>query len=204
MINVEDAESVEVGQVYMVNVVKVAKSEAYLVNDGVIVTRVPFVGPIMLPALGPLHDDQVFIPSFPENEPHWHIDHRFIPRAVYADVIDELRQNYAASCGTDADGPNFDLASVIRASDVEGEPQRRAMVCVRSHPPCWEATLWSWLPNLERAYQTQRACNNVCPHRQISLVGAPEDKNGVRVCPGHGLAWDKSGVLVPRASRVKQ
>src|SRR5688500_4740136 len=62
--NVEDVKRVEVGKTYFVNVVTTRKD-------------CPAQG-AYFPVLGDEHDDADFIPIFPDNVPHWHLDWRFI------------------------------------------------------------------------------------------------------------------------------
>lgn len=180
--NVDDAESVEVGQIYLVNVVKAGKGSA-------------FAG-ATLPVLGvEAHDDSEYGIFYGM---HLHVDWRFIPPAVYEDTLMAASEAFG---GVDPHTPNLDLASVILESGIVGK-QRRAMICHRPHSR-W-AVGPEWLPRLEQAYKDKRVVNNACPHRGVSLVGAPEDSDGNRICPGHGLAWDKSGALVPRASKQQE
>lgn len=64
-----------------------------------------------------------------------------------------------------------------------------------------------WLEKLEHAFRDAQACNNVCPHRGISLKGVDPDSTGdpdAVVCPGHGLCWNKrDGRLIPRTGMEK-
>lgn len=193
-VDVEDAKTVKVGETYFVTVVMTRED-------------CPARG-AYFPVLGDEHSDADFISIFPDNVPHWHIDWRFIPQNLYPSVVElfltvfgQNAESFDRSHGVQNAGyapgtRNLQLACVLPASIIVGV-QRWPLPCWRQQLR-WEAVP-DWLVNLERAYRDKKVCDNVCPHRGISLTGTPEDKNGVRVCPGHGLAWDKDGCLVPRS-----
>lgn len=185
VLDIEEAKTVEIGKTYFVNVVTTRKDS-------------PGLG-ASFPVLGDEHDDSDFIPIFPENSPHWHIDWRFIPINLYPAVVKMFLGFFGQNVrdyGYDPATPNLQLACVLPGSVIVRVG--RWPLPVFRQQLRWEA-LPGWLPALEAAYKDKRVCDNVCPHRGISLTGAPEDERGVRVCPGHGLAWDKEGCLVPRA-----
>ena len=183
-VNIEDAETVKVGETYFVNVVTTRKDS-------------PGVG-ASFPILGDEHSDADYISVFPDNVPHYHIDWRFIPDNLYPPLVKMLVEVFGQyEAGWNAETHrNMQLAVVLPASVMVGCPQRWPLPVFRQQLR-WEAYP-DWLPLLEQAYKDKRACDNVCPHRGISLTGAPADQNGVRVCPGHGLAWDRDGCLVQR------
>jgi hypothetical protein len=188
-VKIEDATTVRVGGVYLVNC---AMFEAKHVHPGF----ERFSGiEILIPLLGDLHED-------PEIEPelgaHWHIDWRFIPSPMYEAFSNAAVHAEVTSRGFRPYNANLHLAIVVKASGASAEPSRKALVCWRAHAIYNRKALF--LPLLERMYKSKRVCNNVCPHKGISLVGAPEDANGARTCPGHGLTWGRNGCLVRRAS----
>jgi hypothetical protein len=197
VINIENAEEVKIGQTYFVNVITMRKD-------------CPAQG-ASFPVLGDEHDDKDFIPVFPDSSPHWHVDWRFIPESLYAPLVKLFLSVFGqnaeqlgcpwrgvANGGYDPDARNLELACVIPGHLVVNV-QRWPLPCFRQQLR-WEAVP-EWLPNLEAAYKDKKVCDNVCPHRGISLTGAWEDENGVRVCPGHGLMWNKEGCLVPRTRK---
>ena len=189
-INVEDAKVVTVGNVYLVNVANV--EARHLRPDLESFSRFNGVK-ILVPFLGELHDD-------PDLEPevgwHWHIDWRFFSTPMFEAFSKTSAEAEVARREFKPYDANLHLAVVIKHGYFREKPYRKALVCRRVHSLYNPKALF--LPYLEQMYQSKRACNNICPHRGISLVGAPEDANGVRVCPGHGLAWSREGKLVPR------
>jgi hypothetical protein len=188
IVNIEDAKTVKVGQTYFVNVATTHKNSA---AQGA-----------SFPILGDAHDDADFIAVFPDNMLHLHLDWRFIPENLYAPVVKMFVEFYGQSASPellfDPSTKNLQLACVIPGSAVVST-QRWPLPCFRQQLR-WE-TYPDWMPNLEAAYKDKKVCDNVCPHRGISLTGAPEDENGNRVCPGHGLMWNKEGCLVPRTRK---
>lgn len=172
-INVEDAKSVKVGDVYLVNVIT---SQQEMNLD--------------LPVLGPVHED-CEVPEMNADLLHWHVDWRFIPDMLYQVIV---RAFGKASGGATEDLPLL-LMHVIPLAAGSSAPQRRALRCARPHSH-FKATAQPWLAALEQVNLGKRVCDDICPHRGFSLVGAVELPNGVRLCPGHGLAWSKDGELV--------
>jgi nitrite reductase/ring-hydroxylating ferredoxin subunit len=171
-INIEDAKSVTVGEVYLVNVIRGKDLE------------------LDLPVLGPLHDD-CEVPEMNAAFNHWHIDWRFVPDLLYQVIT----RAFGKASGGVMEDLLLLLMNMTLPASSSSEPQRRALRCVRPHSH-FKATAQAWLAALEKVNEGKRACNNICPHRGFSLVGAVEDANGVRLCPGHGLAWNKQGELV--------
>jgi hypothetical protein len=145
-----------------------------------------------VPILGELHEDREIIKVATE---HWHVDWRFVSAALLRDAED-----YAAGFA----GPKGAIIGLIvskRALRKPKEEQWRNLECLRLHEK-WPATA-PWAPALEFHYRKARAKCGVCPHRGIRLEGAPVVE-GARVCPGHGLAWDKqTGGLKPRTTMGK-
>jgi hypothetical protein len=177
-INVEDAKAVLVGEVYLVNVVT---------------SKAPPL-PLVLPILGPLHDDAE-VPQMGASFGHWHVDWRFIPDKLYRIII----QQYGRLAGAAMEDLPLLLMHFLLNPKLSSEPQRRPLRCVRRHSH-FTPTAQPWLADLEKANLGKRVCDNICPHRGFSLVGAVEDANGNRLCPGHGLAWNKQGGLVRQTS----
>jgi hypothetical protein len=191
VINIEDAEKVEIGQTYFVNVATTRKDSAGLGAS--------------FPVLGDAHDDADFIPVFPDQVWHFHVDWRFIPTSLYAQVVKMCLQVYGHDAAQyreygpfDPATPNLQLAVVLPASAIVSV-QRWPLPCARQQLK-WEAYP-DWLPRLEMAFKDKKVECNTCPHRGISLVGAPTDEHGNRICAGHGLKWNRSGRLVPRTRK---
>ena len=89
----------------------------------------------------------------------------------------------------------------VRIASREPVPLRRK--CQREMPD-FPSHVDGWLNtghrHLEAAYRGCRLKPDhpVCPHKGFPLEGLPE-KDGVVICPGHGLAFDmNTGELVPR------
>lgn len=181
--DIEDAQEIKVGQVYFVPVVRLG-------------SRSPIPG-VFFPVMGEAHDDADFIPVYPENVSHFHIDWRFIPDAVYPE-LSKIMVEFFGQYWQPGD-KNLQLACVIPADLTAGGERRWPLPCQRNQLQ-WQAVP-DWLAHLEAAYKDKRVECNRCPHRGISLAGAPADENGVRVCPGHGLRWSKDGCLVPRTEK---
>jgi len=191
--NIEDAAEVVVGRTYLVNTVETLKGSVW--------------GAHRAPILGTLHEDRDVIGFLPD---HIHVDWRFVSHAKYEHVAKNVQlqkdaQNLPGFTLLSLPlSVNYTLANEYRTGDKQ--PERRALECKRLFD-VWPETV-PWMADLERAYQAKRAmvgrngCRDICPHRGISLVGAPEDPGipGSRVCPGHGLCFDReTGVLRPRA-----
>ncbi|SRR6266545_4405333 len=191
-VNVEDAATIVVGNIYLVNVAKMTiRSENRLFG---------FNG-LLVPVLGSKHDD----PEISKIGEHLHVDWRFFGPTVYSAfrrVAENIVVRDANYSGPYTDADNLHLGFVIHDGPNASisKPQRKPLVCRRQHEAYLPAGLLSQAPAiLEPLYKTAKVCNNVCPHRGISLVGAPENKDGTRTCAGHGLSWDREGNLVPRA-----
>lgn len=133
-----------------------------------------------VPLLGPLHEDAEIV-NFQEQ--HWHIDWRFVSQREW---------NHYCSFTTP-------LAVPISEKNVDGPPCHRRLKCKREMPIFPGHGRVIWLKELEAAYQNDNLKPGlICPHRGIPLAGCPA-KDGVVVCPGHGLAWNiETGKLVPR------
>jgi hypothetical protein len=179
--NVEDAPEVEVGREYMVDCVRTF-------------THSIFQGE-WIPITGPLHEDREIIRFVYE---HYHIDWRFVTQALMEHVEQTTRREHPDRLDIILLGFPLSIGHAIG----KGAPQKRMPLRCKRPSALWPDKNVVWLAELERAFINKRACHDICPHRGISLVGAPEDPHcpGARVCPGHGLAWDRStGALRPRA-----
>lgn len=152
-----------------------------------------------LPILGPWHEDKDVI-GF--TEPHYHVDWRLVGPSLY----EYFKERHAAV-----------HAKVFSRQDLGTDSPRletKRLRCWRempefpSHHPLDRTEAVPWMPALEREHADCRLkCGKVCPHRGISLEGMPV-KDGVVVCPGHGLAWNvETGAMVRRttdADAIKQ
>jgi hypothetical protein len=143
-----------------------------------------------VPIMGPLHDDREYIGV---KIRHYHIDWRF------------------ARFDDDGAGPVEQarkFGRFVSDKQVMSLPELRRRRCVRemgafpTHLPDYsgDGTPIDFIRKLETAYRDVKLKPDcmICPHRGISLAGVTE-KDGVRVCPGHGLAWRMdTGELSPR------
>lgn len=175
---IEDAKKVEIGRMFDVPHVK------WMGNFQNSVKPYWVPSSLLIPILGPLHEDREII-GFPYN--HWHIDWRFVPVmqwiAIKKRSLHRERNTSAAS-------------KVLSDYNTDGVIVRKKRKCLRSHITFPD--IGPWHVEIEEAYHGSVMKCRVCPHRGISLVGAPV-VNGAIICPGHGLAWDpETGKLKPR------
>lgn len=144
-----------------------------------------------LPVVGTAHDDTEIIGV---SGRHYHIDWRFTKMGDIGE-FESARK----------------FGRVIWERNVIGKPlfMRRKLLRQMDEFPIRIPNFGGgsspivFIPRLEAAYRDVKLKQNcmLCPHRGISLAGVPE-KDGVRVCPGHGLAWRISdGAMVPRATK---
>lgn len=178
--NVEDVSEVLVGRTYLVNTIRT-------------LTRSVWQGE-RAPLLGTMHEDRQLIGFIHD---HIHVDWRFVSHAQIEFITGQVRYE-------NPDRTMFSLLgfplSVGYAISIGANQKRIPLECKRTFAVFPDDS--KWMADLERAYIGKRACKDICPHRGISLVDAPEDPNipGSRVCPGHGLCFDReTGVLRPRA-----
>lgn len=206
--NVEDAEAVVVGESYQVNTVQTT-------------TAMPWWGALM-PVLGDWHEDREII-RFPYI--HIHIDWRFVSSEFHSNIEDAVeifvRNNHSPlyenlllgmplierdakditltrrSLRCERSGMMWgDNAGWLRALEAAYSDKRIPRKVVQEHRD-W-AMAWDDLSVMPPPYRSQLC--GVCPHRGLSLSGAPTDERGAVVCMGHGLAWDpQTGRLAPRA-----
>jgi hypothetical protein len=183
--DIEDVASPKIGELYFVQVAR-PRQDSFSPRGG------------FIPTLGPPHDDTDFIGSFPEPV-HHHCDWRFFPRGeLYSQFVKMATEQFTKNqetYGWDANTPNVQLAFVIPSSWVVAV--ERWPLPLQRPQLRWEV-IPDWLAPLEEAHKDARVCNDICPHRGLTLNGCPEDANGVRRCAGHGLQWSREGRLVPR------
>lgn len=211
--NVEDATEVIIGETYLVNAVWTHPS------------RQPWQG-ARIAILGGLHEDFEII-KFPYL--HYHVDWRFVTQAMIDNIVNCLEKNYDRKNDLYKNYLlGLPITTNASTNDRTGTPVRIPLKCERQHQMWDENVAWlpaleraylnqraemdlnpesaesftmlpaeSFIPMMPPA--TIRPTCRTCPHRGISLVGAPVDERGAVVCPGHGLAWDKdTGILRPR------
>lgn len=143
-----------------------------------------------VPILGPMHEDREII-DFPEH--HYHIDWRFVSARAW-------QRRLSASPGKGKSNGHKVLGLPISERNICSDVFMHRLLCKREMP---EFPLSAWLTELEPLYASRRLTEDfVCPHRGIPLAGCPV-KNGVVICPGHGLAWNvETRKLVPRQSKL--
>ena len=144
----------------------------------------------MVPLFGPLHEDTEII-GFPEE--HWHIDWRFTSPAFMERWVYKRIPH----------GTVLSRKNAVGAVEIRPRKCRREMPVFPTHPYSGKPVFW--LADLEKAHAEARLkCGMICPHRGLPLAGCPA-KDGVVVCPGHGLAWDvETGDLVRRLPAKKK
>lgn len=178
---VEDAKEVIRGRLYEVPHVVWCHSVAITYGRPEWVPRSLFI-----PILGGLHEDREII-GFPDD--HWHIDWRFVPESSWKQI---------GKLHSDRDANTNAALRVISEKNTTGIIFRKRRKCLRSHITFPD--IGPWHKKLEETYASTRMKCLTCPHRGISLVGAPVI-NGALICPGHGLAWHpKTGEMIPRKS----
>ena len=141
-----------------------------------------------IPLIGTEHEDAEII-GFPHS--HWHIDWRFATEGFYGRSLSwELTPH----------GTVFTRQSARNDPNFHGDIRRKRMKCKRPMPEFPGETLVKWLPKLEQLFENRTMTNMICPHRGMPLTGCPV-KDGVVVCPGHGLAWNiENGRLAKRCA----
>lgn len=135
------------------------------------------------PTLGTAHSD----PEIGADYQHVHVDWRFVSKA-------QLRRSIRRVV-TNGRTEEYVSVIVIKEAYCAGN-ERRKMRCKRIafEFPMSDAV---GVP-LQKIYANAVAKCDTCPHRGISLVGAPV-VSGARVCPGHGLVWNlETGKMQPR------
>jgi hypothetical protein len=170
---IEDVEAPVVGKWYMVPCVQVKIPSYAGWKQGE-----------YFPIIGELHEDREVI-GF--NEEHVHPDFRFVRPSFIRYRTSPSRYPYRKAA-------NIFAVVISKQNFYESEPRR--FRCHQSHPLF--PRLAAWQKQLEAKYAKTSARCMACPHRGISLKGAPVE-NGAYVCPGHGLAWNTETLkLQPR------
>lgn len=141
---------------------------------------------IVIPVLGDYHNDADIIGL---SEDHFHVDWRFV------DSLTFRRENRLA---------NVSIFKHVWPEKLVLEEDWKPLVCRRKMPKFFygqERSLSKfWMPDLERAYKDKKVECGRCPHRGVNLAAMNGDRKGNKICPGHGLQWDKNGNLVPRTN----
>lgn len=145
------------------------------------------------PVIGPRHEDAEYIGV---EILHYHDDLRFLGNAA-------IKRSYEwhnfFSKGITCPPEEFKMTSVL-ASHACSKVVERPVRCKRRMPdfPLVVKTQRApWFDKLQDAYADSRGCAR-CPHRGMPLQGLPV-KDGVVICPGHGLAWSvETGEMVRR------
>ncbi len=170
---VTEAATVEVGRFYLVPCVYV---EAESIK--------------WAPVIGPEHTDVEYI-RFPHR--HYHYDWRFLTSDQAWRIAPHRFQRETGVLDEFAHG------NVAREEFEKYRPgiEWRKRKCWRAMP---DFPVVHWTVAMSDAFASTRLkpdCRT-CPHRGVPLNGLPE-RDGVVVCPGHGLAWNlKTGAMVPR------
>lgn len=134
------------------------------------------------------HSDRGVIPEInphkSESGDHYHLDLRFIPPEIHQKLTN-----------TD-DGVNF--VSVLYRERIEPSITWHPAI-YQGHSSFDTGNLKSWWYSFQELYTSERLddCQR-CPHKGFPLEQVPENSEGVRVCPLHGLAWRKDGTLAKR------
>lgn len=132
-----------------------------------------------VPILGEFHWDKEII-KFPEE--HVHIDFRFLNNHEF----DRINNNAL-------------FGRVINKLLVEVDrwEERRCNRKMPKFPGCNDIDI-PWMKDLENAYKDKQVICGRCPHKGINLNLIDSDRDGNKVCPAHGLKWDKDGKLIVR------
>lgn len=129
----------------------------------------------IVPIFGDFHWDLEII-QFPEE--HVHIDFRFVSRSEFR------RLNHRGSV----------FAKVVSKKFVVSESWE-IRTCYRKMP---KFPTVNWTRELEKEYKSRELICGKCPHKGMNLSSVGKDRSGMKICPGHGLRWDKQGKLAPR------
>lgn len=153
---------------------------------------------LWFPILGSLHEDKEILDF---DSPHYHFDFRFVGKRQ----LNHWRCRYSMGHSDDV-VLQSSMIRVQTAVDTVANPIKRLrLACRRQMPefPMRVLRLGGFIYNtmqqkLERAFRDKRMTCATCPHRGFKLDQLPQ-KNGVVVCPGHGLAWNmQTGEMVSR------
>jgi len=159
-----------------------------------------YQGPTMwVPVYGPPHEDREII-GFPHQ--HYHVDIRFMSvrgLARYSGRINILEEllSYPMTVPV-VIAPSLEAGTQPARVAVSPFPILKRRKCYREMPDFpgpverrLQGFCRSFGPLLEDTYQgcQLKLDNPICPHRGFRLAGLPQ-KDGLVVCPGHGLRWD--------------
>lgn len=146
---------------------------------------------IWFPVLGPWHDDKEII-GFEQE--HFHFDMRFATKRNL--------QHWRTHRSHVLDDEEFCQRSMARVVVLFTDEAVMVRKCLRAQHDFPMRTLDGnsnyMQAKLEQGYAGKRMTCATCPHRGFRLDQLPQ-KNGVVVCPGHGLAWNmQTGEMVSR------
>ena len=158
------------------------------------------------PVAGDVHycgDLQPYIPM------HYHVDARFIDSRSRGLMV------------TRHDGPrqrvNFLVINFAWPVDLGRPIMLEALLRGRGMDSSWcrllpRRVLAKWpspfiptlqvLERLEAKYAAASVVNERCPHWGFDLTTVPQDADGHRVCPLHGLRWGSDGRLAPYTAEM--
>jgi hypothetical protein len=159
--------------------------------------RVSETGALWIPVIGSAHDDMDHFLA----PRHYHFDTRFVPLRFIRLFHPELETLHANGASEQQLVDRF-IGFILLQRLTDGDVRWMRRRCLRAQATFPHRTStgerMSPFEALEEAYQSKKMECLRCPHRGIPLNGQPV-KDGVVVCPGHGLAWNvASGDLVPR------
>jgi hypothetical protein len=178
------------------------------INKSYLVPTVVSGGNTRWPVIGPPHNDKRYFPKVGE---HYHVDVRFLSSAQ---MLMHLGIEGVFSLPERRPHMALIVVLVIVADplSVLEKTEPTPFRCYRQMPEF--PTFYTGptptmdrpnkqLARMEDDYARTRikpGCA-ICPHRRMPLNGIPS-KDGVVVCPGHGLAWDlKTGEMVRRVTK---
>jgi Rieske [2Fe-2S] domain len=159
-----------------------------------------------MPIIGDLHEDSNIIDF---NYWHYHIDFRFVPK----DSFGLLTQH---TLHPEKTGFHFSKVMIVKGENLNPKTNQseRDQVChsasglieyrklkckrVMGEFPAMYPNLFKepievrFMRKLQNAYKgCKLKKDHYCPHKRFNLSSIPANENGIIVCPGHGLAFDK-------------
>lgn len=164
--------------------------------DCVMWRRSSFSTSYLTPTIGPVHEDAEII-GVPGA--HLHIDFRFVGKRLW----DRLSRS--------GKWPSVVFGNAAFIAFTESKTFTRAIKCKREWPDFPTHLEWTsglpieWLSRLEDAFADKKLKPDcaACPHRGIPLKNTPV-RDGVVVCPGHGLMWNVNTRAMVRREAVRQ
>ncbi len=147
------------------------------------------------PVIGPQHDDAEYIGIAVR---HWHYDVRFLT------ALQLKRLMYAYPGGVEASAMlRLVTEQMLDPTCTKPVLKRKRMARDMPNFPMTDGRNPNpFARKLEAAYAdvVLKPDCRTCPHRGMPLDGVPV-KDGVVICPGHGLAWDlNTGRMVRRVA----